>query len=267
MVRVPVRLPVAVGLKNTPMAQLTPGSTLLVQALSTPKSAGLAVTLLMVRGRLPSFLRVTVWGRPVVPTYWLEKVTLVGDKVAVGAVPVPVKLITCGLLGASSAMVNAPLRSPMLVGTKVTLTVHETPAPRVEGDIGQELLRVKSPLTAIPVMLNATVPVLLRVTVCAALVLPTSWAANVRLDAERLRAGPRPVPERLTVCGLPGASEEMVSSPVFAPGAVGVKVTLIVQRAPAATLLPQSLVSANSALMAMLLIVNVALPVLLSMTG
>src|SRR5215472_13188435 len=44
-----------------------------------------------------------------------------------------------------------------------------------------------------------------------------------------------PVPVRLAICGLPGALSVTVRSPFRAPIAVGVKVTLIVQLAPAFT--------------------------------
>jgi hypothetical protein len=59
----------------------------------------------------------------------------------------------------------------------------------------------------------------------------------------------------------------IVSEPVTVPMAGGVKVTLIVQELPAATLPAQLSLSAKSALVAMLVIVSVALPVLLSVTG
>ena len=95
------------------------------------------------------------------------------------------------------------------------------------------------------VMLNAALPVLVRVTVCAVLVVPTSWLGNVRLVGAKLTAGAErvtPVPVRLTVCGLLLALSAMVMAPVRLPTAVGVKVTLMVQLAPAATDVPQMLV-------------------------
>src|SRR2546427_11379364 len=85
-----------------------------------------------------------------------------------------------------------------------------------------------------PVTLSAAVPVLLSVTLCAALVVFTSWLANVRLVGERLTKGAVPVPVRLTMCGLPAALSVMVIAPVRVPVAVGGKVTLMVQLAPAA---------------------------------
>ena len=50
-----------------------------------------------------------------------------------------------------------------------------------------------------------------------------------------------PVPERPTVWGLPPALSVMLIEDARLPLAVGVKVTLIVQLAPAATELPQVL--------------------------
>lgn len=91
-VKVPVLVPLAVGSKKTPIEQLAPTGTLLPHALSTPKSAGLVVTLVIASASVPELVSVTVWGRPEVPTYWLGKVTLGGDKVTTGApTPVPVK--------------------------------------------------------------------------------------------------------------------------------------------------------------------------------
>ena len=51
--------------------------------------------------------------------------------------------------------------------------------------------------------------------------------------------GPSPVPERLTVCGLPLALSVTISVPVREPTAVGVKVTLMAQLEFAASELPQ----------------------------
>ena len=97
-------------------------------------------------------------------------------------------------------------------------------------------------------MLKAVLPVLLKVTVCAVLVTSTDWLPKARLVGERLTraAVPVPVPERLTVCGLPLALSVMLSEAVRLPLAEGVNLTLIVQLAPAATLDPQFLLCAKS---------------------
>ena len=72
-----------------------------------------------------------------------------------------------------------------------------------------------------------------------------------------------PVPIKLAVCGLLLALSVTVKVPLRVPVAVGVNVTLIVQLAPAATLVPQLLVCAKSPLlvpvMAMLVRLNAVL--------
>ena len=122
-VRVPVLLPLAAGSKNTPIEQLEPGETLLPQALSTPKSEGLTVTLVTERAAVPEFVSITVCGRPEVPTYWLGKLILSGARLTAGAGGVlPLNGIVCGLPGASSEMEIFAVRVPAAVGLKVTLS-------------------------------------------------------------------------------------------------------------------------------------------------
>ena len=79
-----------------------------------------------------------------------------------------------------------------------------------------------------------------------------------------------PTPLRETACGLPLALSVILTVAVRWPVVVGVKVTLIVQFAPALTLVPQVLVSAKSPgfvpVMLMLVIVSVPLPVFVRVT-
>lgn len=110
-------------------------------------------------------------------------------------------------------------------------------------------------------MLKAAVPLLVSVTVWAALVVPTSWLPKLRLVAERLTAGATPVPLKLITWGLPAASSVTLIWPVRVPVEVGAKVTLNAQLAPAATVEPQVFVSEKSPLMATLEIVSVDVPV------
>jgi len=76
-----------------------------------------------------------------------------------------------------------------------------------------------------------------RVMACAALVTPTAWLAKLRLLGERLAMGAElpPVPERLTVWGLPATLSLKLRVPVRVPLAPGVKDTLIGQLTPGAT--------------------------------
>ncbi len=91
---------------------------------------------------------------------------------------------------------------------------------------------------------------------------------KLRLVGERLTAGAVPVPLRPTVCGLPAALSLMLSVALRVPVAVGVKVTLIEQLAPAATDVPQLLVWAKSVgfvpPIVMLVMLRVEVPVLLN---
>jgi hypothetical protein len=79
-----------------------------------------------------------------------------------------------------------------------------------------------------------------------------------------------PVPVSGTVCGLPAALSVIETEAVRMPFAVGVKVTLMVQFAPAATLVPHVFVCEKSVELVpvtpMLVIVRVALPVFVKVT-
>ncbi len=89
-------------------------------------------------GAFPVLLKVMACGALLVVMGWLAKVKLVGDTLAMGAaVPVPVKLMVCGLPAALSAMETEAIRVPVAVGVKVTLRVQFAPAARVEGEMGQ----------------------------------------------------------------------------------------------------------------------------------
>jgi hypothetical protein len=89
---------------------------------------------------------------------------------------------------------------------------------------------------------------------------------KVKEAAERLTTGTAPVPVRLTVWVAGLALSVMVKDPLREPLTVGVKVTLSVQLALAATVEPQVLVWEKSPLAVMLVILRVALPMLLRVT-
>src|SRR5208337_3257708 len=179
------------------------------------------------------------------------------------ATPVPVRLTVCVAGLALSVMVTAPVLVPVALGLKVTLRVQLAPAATLEPQV---LVWEKSPLTVMRVMLRVAFPVLLRVTLLALLLVPTFCDGKVKEVGERLTAGAVPVPVRLTVCVAGLALSVMVTAPVRVPAAVGLKVTLRVQLAPAATLEPQVLVWEKSPLTVMLVMLRVALPVFLRVT-
>src|SRR2546426_3829375 len=105
---------------------------------------------------------------------------------------------------------------------------------------------------------------LFNATVWGALVVPTNWSAKIRIVLDREMPGAKPIPVRVITGTLPRASLVMATPPVLKPAVVGLKVTLMVQLAPAATLLPQLLAWAKSPLAAMLAMFNTAVPLLVS---
>jgi hypothetical protein len=94
-----------------------------------------------------------------------------------------------------------------------------------------------------PVMLSGALPLLVRVAVCAVLVVPTVCEANVSAVGLRVAAGPRAVPTSSTDCGLPGPVPMLA---ILVPPVVGVNVTLTMQVPPAANDAPQLLVCVKS---------------------
>ena len=97
-------------------------------------------------------------------------------------------------------------------------------------------------------MVTGTDPLLVSVTILAGLLVPTTLVPKLKLLVDRLSEGVTPEPVRETTCGLLEAASVMVSVPARGPAPVGVKVTLTVQLALAATLAPQLLACAKSPL-------------------
>ena len=206
--------------------------------------------LVILMAALPLLLRVAVCAVLVVPMDTLPKARLVGERPSSGAMPVPERLTVCGLPLALSVMLTEAVRLPLAAGLNVTLIVQLLPAAT---ELPHVLVWAKSlallPVRARLVILKVALPVLLRVAICAVLVAPTDWLPKARLVGERPSTGAvpvvavsLPVPERLTLCGLPQALPVMLTEAVRLPLAEGLNVTLIVQWAPAATELPHVLV-------------------------
>jgi len=195
--------------------------------------------------------------------------------VALGPLPLPVRPTDCllpAVLLLLSERINEAARLPAPVGEKVTLIAQ---LPFAASELPQLLVCAKSPgsapLNATPPMVKAVLPVLLRVTVWAALVVPRFWLLKARLVGVTAARGALPVPVRLTVWGLLVALSTIVTAAVRVPGPVGANVTLIVHKAPAATELPQVLVAAKSPELPpvtwMLEMVRLAFPVLVRVTA
>jgi len=95
--------------------------------------------LAIVRGHVPVFDSVTGRGLLLLPTSKEggEKARLDGDSTAMGAAPVPDKLMLCGLAGASSRRVMELDTKPVAVGLKVTEKVQLALGSRTVGMVPQ----------------------------------------------------------------------------------------------------------------------------------
>jgi hypothetical protein len=140
-----------------------------------------------------------------------EHTTTPGDAGAeqpgVVVLPVPVNETVCGLPEAESVIVIAPVRVPDCDGAKVTLMMQLAPALSVDVQL---FVCAKSPLAVMPDKVNVEPPLLLKVTDCAALVVPTCWLPKVRLPGFRLTTAP--APELVTVIVDPAIYKAPLSS-------------------------------------------------------
>jgi hypothetical protein len=133
MTRVVDRAPAPVGLNARLIVHLPSAATLLptaqVELDSIAKSRAsvpLRVRLSMRSGVLPRLVSVTVFGALVVSTRWGPKPRDVAESRT--AVPVPLKLTVCGLLGSLSAMTRVANCTPAAVGLNAKL-IAQLPSP------------------------------------------------------------------------------------------------------------------------------------------
>jgi hypothetical protein len=239
--RLPETAPIAVGVNVTATVQEPEAGTRLEVEQVVPEvviAKGPVVLIAVnVRLALPVFVTVTVCDGLVAPTGSDGKVSG-ADRLTTGPVPVPVKVTVCGLLPALSANERLPEFVPRAVGVKVTATVQEPEAAtglEVE-HVVPEMAIAKGPVVLIAVNVRLALPVLVTVTFCAGLVVPTGSDGKVG-GADRLTTGALvvPVPPKLNVCGLLLALSVSERLPEAAPTVVGVNVTATVQEPEAAT--------------------------------
>src|SRR5256712_6346276 len=119
-----------------------------------------------------------------------------------GLPPIPTRSPYRGLPGSSSVMVTVAARPPVAAGVNVTVKAQladaatgpparghgATPEPATAKSPGFE------PARAMLVMLRVAVPLLVRVTVCAGLVVLRRWSPKARLVGAKVTAGAMPVP-------------------------------------------------------------------------
>jgi hypothetical protein len=134
-----LRTPVALGVNVTEIVHCAVAASVAPQVVvreKSPEFVPVMVMLVMFRVAVPLLVRVMFSGEELVPTDWLLKVRLVGEKFtpgAAGGMPVPVRDEVCGLPAALSVIENVPLRVPVVVGVKVTFRVQLLPAVIVIG--------------------------------------------------------------------------------------------------------------------------------------
>ena len=95
-----------------------------------------------------------------------------------------------------SEMLRVPVLVPPAVGLNVTEMEQLAPAVTLAPQV---LVWEKSPLAVMPElgMVSEEFPVLVRVTDCAELGVPDTWAAKVREEADKLTTGPPAATVRL----------------------------------------------------------------------
>jgi len=151
---------------------------------------------------------------------------------------VPESATSCGLPGALSVTLKDALRAPVAVGLNVTLKVQLAPAAKEAPQVCVcKKFPALVPVIAIELIVSAAVPTLVRVTVLAALVVPTVTVPKLKLVGDSLAVVPTPLSG--TTCGLPGALSVTLKEALRVPVAAGLNVTLKVQLAPAAKDVPQ----------------------------
>jgi hypothetical protein len=250
-----LRFPVAEGVKVTLTVQVLFGATVAPVQESAPLVKSPAFTPLMatdviVRPADPVLVTVSVCAELVVLIGWLTKSRGEAEKLTMAAVPVPVKVTTCGGPVAPLLVmvtVSVPLLGPGAAGVKVTVIMQFPPTftPPAQLSVSE-----KAPVVEMATVIG-TLPVFVRVSVCPPLVVPGDWLLKVRLPRETPVEMVIPVPKRLIVCAVVEAEVMTDSVPVRNPLAVGVKDKLKTQPAPMAKDDGQLLVWAKSPLIFM----------------
>lgn len=148
------------------------------------------MTLLTVRLAVPVLLSVMGVLELVEPTTTPLKLMPMGERVAMGATPVPPMVTLCGLPDTLSETFTAEERFPVLVGLNTTLMVQLAFTARDDGQVVVSEKSVVLPLEILmPVTVSEAVPVFVRVITCAELFTPTCWLPKVKLVGDKLTTG------------------------------------------------------------------------------
>jgi len=167
----PVRVQIATGAKVAEIVQLAPAARDAPQLLVCPNSVP-AVILVMVSGVAPEFSRITFLAALVVPTACLANMTFAGVSFTTGTAPVPLMVSFCGLPVALSLTAMVALRITAYAGANVTVKVQLLPAGTVVPQLLVWAYSLALPVKEIFVIVIPVAPLLVKVAVCGALVVP-----------------------------------------------------------------------------------------------
>lgn len=215
----PVTLPAALG-PNTALnvvafpAPMVTGAVIPVVL----KPAPVTVTEEIVTVALPPFVRLMVC-ELFVPVVTLPKAAVVGVADNCGCVPVPLREIVSGELGALLMTVIVPVTLPAALGPNTALNVVDFPAPMVTGAAIPEVLK-PAPEAVTEEIVTVAPPPFVRLMLCE-LFVPVATLPNAAVVGEAANCGCVPVPLKGIVSGefCPLLTIEMV--PLALPAAVG----------------------------------------------
>ena len=138
--------------------------------------------------------------------------------------PVPLSAMLSGEPGALEVIVTAAFIGPVAVGAKCPWIVQLDPAARLAPQLLAKMNDdASAPVTAMLVIVSVPLPVLVMVTVCEPLAVPTVVGAYDKLVAEKVIAGVTPVPLSAMVCGEVVSLSVMVMLAPIGPVPVGAK--------------------------------------------
>src|SRR5437870_535657 len=126
--------------------------------------------------------------------------------------PVPARDTDCGLPAASSVMFTAAARAPGAAGVKPTLIMQLAPGATEPAPVGQVLPAAKAksaacaPVMVMLVRFSGAPPLLVSVTFCAALVVPTRCSRSEERRVGKEWRATVPAQQREKDCVLRGAS-------------------------------------------------------------
>jgi hypothetical protein len=168
-----------------------------------------------------------------------------------GACPVPLSATVAEVAVEADAMLNVPVEVPPAVGVKATPTAQFAPAAKVS-PVHVSCVRLNGDTTVSVSEAAEKLPVLVTVTVCAALGWPMTVDGKVNFDGLTLstvRFAPLPLSGTLKAA-TPSVEEEIVSVAALAPVVAGVKITCTVQLLPLASAAPQLVIPVEKLLAA-----------------